>query len=183
MTLVNPPLPTDGTTADAADIATPIQEMANAINGNLEDENIKAGAAIATSKLANDAGITTAKLADDAVTAAKMLYGLVRGRQGSTTGDNAWTTAGANNTDTSAKNTFIQVGSSTSSNAGAVTVTFPNAFTVAPLVYLAVLQVGGTAIPNLDTAAPTTTDFKFSVWSGGGARINGVVTYWLAIGQ
>ncbi len=66
-------LPADGSTADAADYNTPINTLANEFNGNIENANIKANAAIAGSKLA-DGSIATAKLADDSVTDAKMDY-------------------------------------------------------------------------------------------------------------
>lgn len=68
-------LPSDGTTGEAADVNTPLTTLANEINGNLDNSNIKSGAAIATSKLADDAGISTAKIADTAVTPAKLLAG------------------------------------------------------------------------------------------------------------
>lgn len=65
-------LPADGTTGDVADYNTPINTIVNEFNGNIDNANIKSGAAIATSKLADDAGITTAKIANDAVTATKI---------------------------------------------------------------------------------------------------------------
>lgn len=46
-----------------ADVNTPINTIVNEVNGNLDNANIKSGAAIATSKLADDAGITYAKVA------------------------------------------------------------------------------------------------------------------------
>src|SRR4051812_42420252 len=55
-------LPTDGTTADVADVNTPITTIVTELNGNIDNANIKTGAAIATSKLADDAGITNAKI-------------------------------------------------------------------------------------------------------------------------
>ncbi len=64
--------PTDGSTADAADVVTPLNTIYNEFNGNIDNANIKSAAAIATSKLADDAGITTAKIGTDAVTAAKI---------------------------------------------------------------------------------------------------------------
>lgn len=60
-------LPSDGDTIDAADYNTPITTIVNEINGNLDNANIDASAAISTSKLADDAGITAAKIADGAV--------------------------------------------------------------------------------------------------------------------
>lgn len=56
-------LPSDGTTADVADYNVPITTLANEFNGNIDDANIKTGAAIATSKLADDSGVTYAKVA------------------------------------------------------------------------------------------------------------------------
>lgn len=72
MALINYTPPTDGETADASDVVTPLNTIYNEFNGNIDNTNVKSGAAIATSKLADDAGITTAKIADDAVTAAKV---------------------------------------------------------------------------------------------------------------
>jgi hypothetical protein len=46
-------LPTDGTTADVADYNTPITTIVNEINGNIDNANIKSGAAISGSKLAD----------------------------------------------------------------------------------------------------------------------------------
>lgn len=72
MATISVSLPSDGTAADVSDYNTPITTIVNEINGNLDNANIKSGAAIATSKLADDAGITTAKIADGAVTNAKL---------------------------------------------------------------------------------------------------------------
>lgn len=71
MATISVSLPSDGTAADVSDYNTPITTIVNEINGNLDNANIKSGAAIATSKLADDAGVTTAKIADGAVTPVK----------------------------------------------------------------------------------------------------------------
>lgn len=63
---------TDGTTADGADVNSQVNTILNEFNGNIDNANIKAGAAIATSKLADDTGITAAKIADEAVTSRKL---------------------------------------------------------------------------------------------------------------
>lgn len=68
-------LPIDGTTAEVADYNTPITTIVNEINGNLDNSNIAAAAAIATSKLAEDEGIGASRLADSAVTPEKVLAG------------------------------------------------------------------------------------------------------------
>ena len=62
MANVNVSLPSDGQTIDASDYGTPINTIVNDYNGNIDNSNIAAAAAIAGSKLA-DAGITKAKLA------------------------------------------------------------------------------------------------------------------------
>lgn len=60
-------LPADGTTADVTDYNTPITTIVNAINGNLDNANIASGAAISTTKLADDNGIGAAKLSASAI--------------------------------------------------------------------------------------------------------------------
>lgn len=64
-------LPSDGETIDAADYNTPINTIVNEINGNLDNSNIDAAAAIAGTKLA-DSAITTAKINDASITNAKL---------------------------------------------------------------------------------------------------------------
>lgn len=48
-------LPTDGSTIDASDVTTDLNGLINEFNGSIDNTNIKAGAAIAFSKLAADA--------------------------------------------------------------------------------------------------------------------------------
>lgn len=121
-------------------------------------------------------------IGNDVIDASKMIYGMVRNRQGSTTGDNSWASSGSNNTDTSSKNVFIQVGSIGSSAAGAVTVTFPTAYTYAPIVLLSAERGAGIAIPVLEST-PSTTTASVSCWvSDTPARI-AVTVRWIAIGQ
>jgi len=54
-------LPADGETADASDYNTPINTIVTEFNGNIDNSNIKANAAISGSKLA-DASVTPEKL-------------------------------------------------------------------------------------------------------------------------
>jgi len=125
--------------------------------------------------------IATADIANDAVTAAKMIYGTVRNRQGGTTGDDSWTTPGTSNTDTTAKNIFSQVGCVNSSASAGVTVTFPIAFSQKPVVFLTALtndtgNVYGIAIST------TTTNFSLTAIDAGNNR-RAETFNWLAIGQ
>lgn len=56
-------LPTDGTTGEAADVNTPITTIVNLVNGNIDNDNISASAAIAASKLGTGtAGVANAQL-------------------------------------------------------------------------------------------------------------------------
>lgn len=112
--------------------------------------------------------------------AAQMFNGFVKNRQGGTTGDASWVSAGTSNTDTSAKDVFIQVGTVQSSAGGAVTVTYPTAFTQAPVVFLMPIS-GGALFGEIDSA-PTTTSFAFAVFNLG-STLQAVPTMWMAIGQ
>lgn len=61
MSTISVSLPSDGETIDASDYNTPINTIVNDHNGNIDNSNIAAAAAIAGTKLA-DGGITFAKL-------------------------------------------------------------------------------------------------------------------------
>lgn len=71
MTLVSLTLPNDGEDIDASDVNGPFNDIAQAINGNLDNSNIQTGANIDGAKLAN-ATVDTAQLADGSVTNAKL---------------------------------------------------------------------------------------------------------------
>lgn len=146
-----------------ADVTVPTNST-TIINSNIADMRVRLSSVIA----------------DGAVTAAKMVNGMVKNRQGGTTGDASWLTNGTSNTDTSAKNAFFQAGSlASSATSGAdVTVTFPVAYNQAPLVFL---TVGSSTGSNQYATANsiTTTGFKFR-------QVTGTTTetvMWLAIGQ
>lgn len=55
-------LPSDGTTADVSDYNTPLTTIVNEFNGNIDNTNVKAGAGIDGSKLA-DSSIVADKIA------------------------------------------------------------------------------------------------------------------------
>jgi hypothetical protein len=54
MAVISVSLPADGETADVSDYNTPITTITNEFNGNIDNANIKSGAAIDGSKLADD---------------------------------------------------------------------------------------------------------------------------------
>lgn len=64
-----------GAVVQASDHNTQGSLIAAVLNGGIENANVGASAAIATSKLADDAGIGAAKIADSAITPAKLLTG------------------------------------------------------------------------------------------------------------
>lgn len=141
------------------------------VNGNIADTRVQAGA-----------GTSTAGIPDDAVTAAKMQYGMVRSRQGGTTGDATWNTPGTSNTDTSAKAVFIQVGAVTTSSSASTTVTFPIAFTQVPTV-IAQDNPHGVQVNSFTIIdAISTTTVGLSAITTGGVRTATDVN-WIAIGQ
>ena len=64
MALVSPAQVTDGSSIDAADVNTPINQLATEINGNLDANNLATNA-VSTAKI-QDASITNAKLSTTA---------------------------------------------------------------------------------------------------------------------
>lgn len=108
--------------------------------------------------------------------------GLVRDRQGGTTGDNSWLTAGGSNTDTSAKAAFVQVGSLTCNTGTDVTVTFPTAFSVAPLVFVSVTSAG-TQNTWARAKSITTTTFQVNAFVNSTTAATSETVAWIAVGQ
>lgn len=153
-------------------------------DGTLKTDSVSAtqisAAAVTADKIQSQA-VTTAKVADDAVTAAKLEFGLIRQRQGGTTGDDSWATSGTTNTDTSAKSVFIQAGV-IDVNANPKTVTFPVAFGQAPTVQLTSQAVSVKCFPVL-SSTPTTTTFAVQMVADDGTVKTTEKVHWLAIGQ
>lgn len=167
--------------------------IVNAINGNIDSANL-ADSAVTSAKLASlavtsgkiaDNAVTTGKIPDAAVTASKLLHGIIRNRQGGTSDDNTWQTGGTNNTDTSAKDVFLQAGSVVCSAATDVTVTFPTAFSQPPIV-LGTTQSTTTYSTAFMVMNVTTTGFKcraVSVSSSSVGSRTAETAAWVAIGQ
>jgi hypothetical protein len=71
MTTVTPSQSSPGETIEAADINTPVNQIAAVVNGNIDDTNVSG---ISGSKI-SDGTLTTAKYANDSVTYAKAAAG------------------------------------------------------------------------------------------------------------
>ena len=174
---------------DNSAVATSIDYFLKHASGTFELHNhSNNGAQIVAGGIATDA-VTSAKIIADAVTAAKMIYGMVLQRQGGTSGDGSWITAGTTNTDTSAKNIFIQAGAQTTDNptqgptngwyyTNLLTVTFPTAYNQIPLVFPVTLS--GTGVPIMESQ--TTTNFTVRGKNPASAATP-IVIGWVSIGQ
>jgi len=78
MTHVTPTVPSEGEEANASDISIPVQQIADVVNGGLDDSNINyvsgsklVDGTVVTAKIA-DSNVTTAKINDSAITTAKL---------------------------------------------------------------------------------------------------------------
>lgn len=188
MGVISPAQISDGTTMDGADVNNPINTIANEFNGNIDNNNIKTGAAIATAKLASDAGITDAMITASTITGTKLAGTYRLTRQNDT----------ANVTEATAK-IYTGWGVITPGVAAVAseTVTFPAAFTSAPIVILtsggdnASLTTYGSGGANVkdtivgEAISVTTTQFTARLqardntnWAAG----NTVFYQWFAIG-
>ena len=136
-----------------------------------------ADSGVTTAKIL-DANVTTAKIANDAVTDAKLVYGKVRSRQGSHATN--WLTAGTTAYDVSASATFIQVGSANTSS-GAVTVTFPTAFTYVPVVFATVNSASGSNC-FVRITGQSNASFIATIITDGGSLGGAETITWMAVG-
>lgn len=101
-------------------------------------------------------------------------------RQGGTTGNATWQTAGTSNTDISALSVFAQFGCLTSSAAGGSTITFPVSFNQIPLIWCTVDSGSNGFWAQHEQV--TATNFVMTCWSATGTLVAKNVN-WLAIGQ
>lgn len=114
------------------------------------------------------------------ITAAMMQYGMVRQRQGGTTGAANWSTQGTSNTDTSATGVFMQVGAVGLSTLGTdVAVTFPVAFNQEPVI-ISTTTTAVAANVKVGINSITKTGFNARANDGNGSS---ETACWLAIGQ
>lgn len=161
----------DGDAVTAASINNQINTVVNDYNGNITAANLASNA------------VTTAKVTAANITAAKLSHGVIYRRQGSTTGDASWYTGGTSNTDTSAKEVFIQVGSAIYPGTGTLTVTFPVTFNQVPLVFA---QVTTAVSQNswVRISAVTATTFSTQVFINNTTTTGDNQTFsWMAVGQ
>jgi hypothetical protein len=131
--------------------------------------------------LLKDSKMNGSYITNSTVKSAQMLYGMVRARQGGTTGDASWATVGTSNTDTSAKDVFIQVGSR-AITATPTTITFPNAFTQVPIVF-ATTYLPTSVNAFTEITAVTTTTFSMRMFTDTGVAATTEFAFWMAIGQ
>lgn len=154
----------------------------------VEDISASTTKKITWDNLVDDASITTAKVANDAITDAKLIYGKVRKRQGSSATN--WRATGTTSYDYDAANVFIQVGYTGTGTGADTTITFPVAFNEKPLLFLTInggaTTAGDSAITQNAFAevsgAITTTSAVIRTINTGGAQSDQSVA-WMAIGQ
>lgn len=120
-------------------------------------------------------------LAAASVKSAQMLNGMVKGRQGGTSGDASWLDEGTSNTDTSAKDVFIQVGSRVEQAGTDTVVTFPVPYTELPIVVACTSSASGFNTFCI-VVGTTLTGFSFRVLDPGSAHRAERIS-WIAIGQ
>ena len=124
--------------------------------------------------------IPTASIQNNAVTAAKLVNGIVANRQGGTTGAASWYTAGTSNTSVATTNAFIQTGVVIMNSAA--TVTFPVAFNQIPVVFVSPVTAGTqncwARVQNI-----TTTQFTGQAFINNTTGVTSESVAWIAIGQ
>lgn len=180
MATVSPTQVSDGTTADASDINTPINELAGEINGNLDSDNL------------SDNAVTTAKLAADSVTGEKIAsYNIIHENND---------TAIANVNDLLIKSGFGSVEGTGAASVVSEAITFDTAF---PNEVLAITITGSgrdtvsapTDIEDVSTSATgvhwtssahSATGFTAHGQSDAGSNLSSGTHYsysWIAIGR
>lgn len=113
--------------------------------------------------------------------AAQMFNGIVKGRRGGTTGDNTWITGGSSNTDTSAKDVYIQVGAvGLAGSATDVGVVFPVAYSQPPLVFATVIT---DVAQNISVAVNSITTTGFNIRDTSASTGASETASWMAVGQ
>lgn len=136
------------------------------------------GLNIVSGVLNTNNSVVTSNISAGAVTAAQMQYGMVRYRQGGTTGAGSWLSTGTSNTNTSTTSVFTQVGSN-AATAQTTSITFPTSFTQVPIVSVTPSGSGGVFSAGWYTVNETTTGFQFV--AADYTKVTAIK--WIAIGQ
>jgi len=158
----------------SGDADNPTRDMANwttirdIINGNLDNTNINASAAIVDSKLSVPNRIKQTQ------------------RQGGSATD--WNTTGTTTRDVT--NPILQCGtitmtsgeSGTAPYTASVTVTFPTAYTNKPIVVASQTEISATLTIGVMTGSITTTSFQITVNASAAGYVAGAVVNWIALG-
>jgi hypothetical protein len=133
------------------------------------------------SKTVTNKIIDGSQLVAASVPNSKLANGLIKNRQGGTTGAASWYIAGTSNTDVSAVGVFIQTGNIAVTSGNQV-VTFPTAYAQIPNV---IHSVSSAASVNAwsELISVTTTTCTLRVWSPAGAAVTTETVSWIAIGQ
>jgi hypothetical protein len=117
----------------------------------------------------------------DAIHSSQLFKGLLLNRQGNTTGDNSWYTAGTNNTAIDGKDVFIQTGNKAVAS-DPTTVTFPTAYNQVPLVFASTSTAASANVYTIVISVNTTQFTLRQIIPGTGASATEAAT-WIAIGQ
>lgn len=107
--------------------------------------------------------------------------GLVKNRQGGTSGDGAWNTAGTTNTDTTSKAVFIQCGTQACTGSN-VTITFPTAFSQIPVGFVTPITAN-TQNSFARISSISTTQMVVELFTNSTTAVTAENFSWLAIGQ
>ena len=126
--------------------------------------------------------IPGAAIANAGITPLQMVFGLVRKRQGGTTGAASWYTPGTSNTDLTTTSIYVQLGSSVMGTGNAsVAITFPVAYNQVPWV------IAGTASANsVNGAVANVRDVTitgFNLYNNSAVNASTESASWLSIGQ
>lgn len=114
------------------------------------------------------------------ITAANILYGKLRKRQGGSATN--WGTTGTNSYDYSAVDVFTQAGSIALTNGAGITVTFPQAFNQVPIVVASVSSANA-ANGFVVVKSITATTFLIYHINTAGSATTSETANWIAIGQ
>lgn len=129
-----------------------------------------------------NASVTATQMADDAITAAKMINGMIYRRKGGSA--SSWATGGSTDYDYSATDVKIQTGTFVKSITGEESVTFPVAFSQVPLCFVSMASANAANgyVRYKVSSTSTTTLGGIQCFNDAGAALTNEQVAWLAIG-